>query len=89
MTTHELKTDPAVFDDVIAGLKKFEIRFDDRDFKVDDILSLRKTMFTGDEMSAGKPLFYTDDFSVLVTHILTGPIYGLKDGWVIMSIRTD
>lgn len=42
MTTHELKLDIRYFDDVKSGKKNFEIRKDDRDFKVGDILELRK-----------------------------------------------
>jgi len=82
---HELKTDPLVFEDVIAGLKTFEIRKDDRGFKVGDYLSLRKTKHTGEEMKARKPLEYTGGYwTVKVTYILRGPIYGLQEGWCIM-----
>jgi hypothetical protein len=48
-----------------------------------------KTTYTGAEMTAGAPLEYPPGDSVCrctVTHILRGPIYGLQDGWVIMSI---
>lgn len=71
MQTHELKTDPEVFDAVAAGLKTFEIRYDDRGYQVGDQLILRKTRYTGAEMS----------------HILRGPCYGLADGWVIISLE--
>jgi len=86
---HELKTDPKVFDAVKTGLKTFEIRQNDRDYQVGDVLLLRRTEATGEEMRAGAPLAYSNvsGFGVLVTHILTGPIYGLADGWVIMSVR--
>ena len=33
MQTHELKTDPEVFDAVAEGRKTFEIRYDDSDAK--------------------------------------------------------
>lgn len=42
MTTHELKLDIRYFDDVKSGKKNFEIRKDDRDFKVGDILELKR-----------------------------------------------
>lgn len=87
MTTHELKTDPEVFDDVASGKKKFEIRLNDRRFMVGDYLRLRKTKFTGAKMRAGNPLIYTgDEIRVYVSYILRGPIYGLEEGWCIMSI---
>lgn len=41
MTTHELKIDIKYFDDVKNGKKNFEIRKNDRDFQVGDILELR------------------------------------------------
>ncbi len=86
---HELKTDPEVFEEVIAGLKKFEIRKDDRDFKCGDSLLLRKTDLSAmDAFNNGEALHYTgDEIIVGVTYILRGPIYGLSEGWVIMSIE--
>lgn len=85
---HSLKTDPAVFDDVKAGKKGFEIRYNDRDFRVGDTLTLQRTEFTGKQMaSEGEPLIFTGETEVrTVTHILHGPIYGLEKGWCIMSI---
>ncbi len=41
MKTHELKLDIKYFDDVKTGKKKFEIRKNDRDFEVGDILDLK------------------------------------------------
>lgn len=87
MKHHELKTDPAVFAAVIAGIKTHEIRFDDRAFAVGDVLHLRETRFTGYEMRAGEPLEYTGRSALReVSHIQTG--YGLAEGWVILSFHT-
>lgn len=84
---HELKTDPAVFVAVLCGQKTFEIRFDDRGYEAYDILKLRETEHSAAEMKAGAPLKYTGrEIEVQVKYILRGPIYGLMDGWVIMSI---
>ena len=86
---HELKTDREVFKAVQDGLKTFEIRKDDRGYQVGDNLTLCETRYTGEEMKAGKPLEYTGAaIDVGVSHILRGPIYGLKEGWVIMSIKS-
>ena len=41
MTTHELKLDVKYFNDVKLGFKNFEIRKNDRDFQVGDILEMR------------------------------------------------
>lgn len=87
--THELKTDPAVFDAVADGTKTFEIRLDDRGFAVGDTLRLRRTRYTGREMRRNcRPLEYTGEEELrTVTHILRGPVYGLGMGWVIMSLN--
>lgn len=87
MKTHELKTDPEVFDAVRSGRKTFEIRFNDRDFQHGDKLILRRTRFTGGQMRTSCcPLVYTEALSCVVCYILHGPIYGLDEGWCIMSI---
>ncbi len=86
---HELKTDPAVFDAVKLGLKRCEIRRDDRGFQTGDGLYLRETQHSGLEMLNGAPLIYTGAVVMVhVLHILRGPVYGLHAGWVIMSIET-
>jgi hypothetical protein len=90
MNTHELKTDPEVFDAVMDGKKTFEIRRADRDYQVGDDLCLRRTKHTGKEMAQGAPLVYSGGFwTVTVIHVLHGPVYGLQDGWCIMSINPN
>lgn len=42
MTEHKLKILPTHFNDVISSKKKAEIRYNDRNYKVGDILSLWK-----------------------------------------------
>lgn len=87
MRTHILKTDPEPFNAVWHTVKRFEIRKNDRDFRVGDFLFLRETEATGEQMKKGYPLRYTGrELSVRVDYILRGPIYGLQDGWVIMGI---
>lgn len=83
---HILKTDPEVFDAMWAGHKTHEIRFNDRDFKVGDELILKRTEFSGEQMKNGAPLRYTSrSMFRVVSHVQTG--YGLKDGWVILSVQ--
>jgi hypothetical protein len=85
---HELKTDAKVFDAVKLGEKTFEIRKADRPFEVGDLLILRKTVHTGQEMAEGMPLYYEGEpLRQRVSYILRGPVYGLAEGWVIMSIE--
>ena len=86
---HQLKTDPDVFAAVKRNEKKFEIRLNDRDFKVGDTLALLETKYTGEAMHKDlAPLVYTNRaVEVRITHILHGGIYGLAPEWVIMSIE--
>jgi hypothetical protein len=85
---HILKTDPKPFEDVWQYKKTFEVRKNDRNFKVGDELILKETYYTGEEMKKGKPLTYTQrEIGAKVLHVLHGPVYGLQEGWCIMSIR--
>jgi len=84
-TQHELKTDPLLFQASSDKIKNFEIRFNDRDFKVGDRLILLETVHTGLQMKNGAPLEYTGRKLIRdVTYILDG--YGLEKGWVVMSV---
>ena len=86
-TVQYLKTDPAVFEASVQGLKKFEIRLNDRNFNIGDVLYLKETKFSGEEMKAGKPLEYTGrTHTVHVTYILKGG-YGLAPDWVVMTVE--
>jgi hypothetical protein len=78
---HDLKTHPDHFADIILGYKTFEIRLNDRNFKVFDTLTLK-------EWSPHKKR-YTGGFTkVKVIHILENvPEFGLMPGYVIMSIQ--
>ena len=88
MQMHQLKTDKDVFDQVWEGTKTFEIRKNDRDYQLGDLLILRETVYSGEQMSAGQPLFFTGRrIECAVTSLLLGPIYGLQDSWCIMSIK--
>jgi hypothetical protein len=99
--THELKTDPEVFQAMWDGLKTYELRYNDRDFQKGDILILKQTERSAEELdylndcmpsnSIKKETFeveYTGrELKMLVTHVLHGPAYGLVDGWCIMSVK--
>jgi len=87
--THELKTDPEVFQAVWDDLKTYELRKNDRNFEVGQLLKLKETKSTGAEMKEGAPLVYTGrTVTAEVTHVLNGPIYGLAEGWCILSMYT-
>jgi hypothetical protein len=86
MNTHNLKTDPKVFALSYCGTKKYEIRYNDRNFMSGDDLILEETKYSGKEMiDYGKPLIYTGrQLMRRVDHVLDG--YGLLPGWVILSV---
>lgn len=86
--SHELKTDPEVFEAVLEVTKTHEIRYNDRDFKIGDTLHLRETRYTGQEMRGPepRPLEYTGrEITRVVSHVLEG--YGLQPGWVVLSLE--
>jgi len=85
---HDLKTGMKVFTHVYNGLKDFELRKNDRNFKESDTLILRETENSCEEMSNGSKLVYTGrEIECEVTYVMHGPFYGLMDGWVIMGIE--
>jgi hypothetical protein len=87
MANHILKTDPDVFQASFEGLKNFEIRFNDRDYKAGDYVDLRETQYSGEEMANGKPLEYTGRaIEAEIKYVLTGGKYGLSEGWVILAL---
>lgn len=83
---HNLKTDPGVFEQTAIGNKPWEIRLNDRNFKVGDYVLLLETKYSGEAMRNGKPLVYTGrEYKFQIRYIMHGPAYGLKMDWVIMS----
>ena len=68
---------PEYFKDVQSGVKKFEIRKDEDDIQVGDVLELREWIGTG----------YTGETYICdVTYVLRNvPEYGLMDGYCIIG----
>ena len=74
---HQLKAEEDHFKNVIAGLKTFEVRKNDRNFQVGDFLALN-------EIAKGQG--YTGRCCLVkVPYILDDPDY-VKDGYVILGI---
>ncbi len=84
--THYLKTWPEFFEASQKGLKNFEVRKNDRQFEVGDILILQEffrqpgTMGEGGNLT-GRALART------VTYIFRGPLFGLEDGYIVMGVK--
>ena len=77
-TTHELKVLPRYFKALLDGTKNFELRKNDRDYKVGDDLLLKeyvKGMYTGRKVYKR------------ITYIFKGGEYGLDKDYVILSLK--
>lgn len=85
MATHDLKIDKRYFDAIKSGEKTFELRFNDRNYQAGDVLHLRETVYSAEQMKAGCPrLFSGRETKVQVLSIFDH--HAIKGGWVIMSI---
>jgi len=73
---HELKLQQPFFDDVYFNKKEFEVRKNDRNYKVGDRLKLI-------EFPSDKPKFVLKD----IKYILTGGQYGIEKGYVVLGLR--
>lgn len=79
MTIHRLKTWPEFYGAVEDGRKTVELRYDDRDYAVGDILLLREYLPGDDARYTGRST------TRVVTHIVRGE-WGVEPGYVAMSI---
>ena len=83
MKIHELKTDDHVYRLVENGKKTFDFRKNDRDFKEGDILHL-KEWYPG-TVTEGE--YSGHSLLAKVTYILMGGVYGVPEGYCVMSIK--
>lgn len=76
---HELKLNKIYFEEALNGKKPFEIRYNDRDYKVGDEIVLKEwdDGYTGREIS-GK-----------ITYILKSAFVGLARGYVAFTYEVD
>ena len=78
MKLHELKILPEYYIEVIEGRKRFELRKDDRNFIVGDLIRLCE--FDGTKFT-GRDTLYE------IIYKLNGGQYGLEKGYCILSIK--
>lgn len=77
---HELKTWPTFFEAVCDGSKTFELRNDDRDFQVGDVLLLREFNLNNHRYTGRK-------LCRLVTYKLESAMFsGIEKGYCIMGL---
>ena len=77
MDIHELKLQQPFFDDVFYNRKEFEVRKNDRDFKVGDRLKLIEFPFKDKQKYVLKDIKY----------ILQGGVFGVENGYVILGLK--
>lgn len=78
---HSLKTWMPYFQDVLDQKKNFEIRINDREFKVGDWLDLH-------EYDSDKKLKTGRRTHRIITYMLEGGEFGLEKGYCILGIST-
>ena len=78
MVEHKLKIKSEHYINVINGTKTAEIRYNDRNYQVDDILILNEIDENG--------VFTGKNCAVIVTHVLDDNQY-LQTGYVMLSFR--
>lgn len=79
---HRLKIWPEYFQAVVSGKKTFEVRYNDRDFRINDTLIL-------EEYEPHSNTFTGNTVKVRVSYILYGDDegpFGLASGYCIMGI---
>lgn len=95
MTVHQMKLNDRFYDAVANGLKTFEIRKDDRGFRVGDVLKLYRVNDNGLYVSkdgtyaSNEKGAWLEPIQMKVTYILTHADFpaGIPEGYVVMSIE--
>lgn len=77
---HELKCWPEYYEQIVSGYKPWELRYNDRDYKCGDTLLLREYKLSEEEYTGR-------EIELLIVYILEGPMFGLEDGYCIMSLQ--
>lgn len=82
--THRLKTWPSYYDALLSGAKTFEVRQNDRDFAVGDLLILQEYDPTRITVL---PVGYAGrEFHRRVTYLMPGGNFGIAPNFVVMGL---
>lgn len=82
MIVHKLKLKSQFCNDILLGRKTFEVRKNDRNFHVDDLI-----VFTpvNDNNSSKKEIHPISQSTFIITYVLKG--WGLQEGYVVLAIK--
>ena len=83
---HKIKVSPTNFSGLITGFKCFEVRFNDRDYKVNDILVLMEYDINGYLPRSDDACYTGRCVTRRITWVLAGGVYGVEKGYVVLSI---
>ena len=84
MKYHELKIEERFFEGIVNNTKTFEIRKNDRNYEIGDIIHFTITDSTNDEMNKK-----ADDLLLKIVGILKDSDFpqGIKEGYCIISFK--
>ena len=82
---HTVKLQTQFAKAILAGEKKCEVRFDDRDYQSGDSLSFQ--LVDGEIPKMEYLQSVMEQHIISITHVLRGGQFGIKDGWVVLSIN--
>ena len=92
-TIHSLKCLPEYFDATADGRKNFEVRINDRYFKVGDILKLERWSQTkgygAGYVGTGEDRQKIESLRRRITYILTGDQFGIEPGYVVLGLTNE
>lgn len=78
--THALKTWPLFFKSVKDGTKQFELRKNDRQFKLGDTLLLQ-------EYNPQEKKYTGEEWEGTIIYVFSDESFGLKKGYVLLGIK--
>ncbi len=80
MNTHDLKTWPLYFEAVWSGIKKFEVRKNDRDFEEGDTLYLKEYDPETDRQTGRMVM-------AKIVYLMVGGNFGIAEGYCVLGIE--